>query len=182
MALPATEDFAGTGALSANWDTHGVAPSRASGVCQFNAGATAGARWTADSFNADHYSQFVCTTLSSIGPTVSQPSDTQFYVVDCQTTGSNVKIYYFNSPTYNLVATPGVAFANGNTAKLEIIGTTLTVYKNGSSIGTGTDSNLAAGMPGIWGFSATAQADDWIGDNATAAAASHNILLLLGVG
>lgn len=56
-------------------------------------------------------------------------------------------------------------FANGDALKLGIVGTTLTAYKNGTSIGTIGDATYSSGgNPGIECFG-TATVDNWTGSD-----------------
>ena len=54
----------------------------------------------------------------------------------------------------------GVTWVVGDVIKLGIVGTTLTAYKNGTSIGTITDSTFASGAPGVETYGVGA-VDDW---------------------
>ena len=49
--------------------------------------------------------------------------------------------------------------ADGDVWRLTVVGTTLTVSQNGSTVKTLTDSTYASGAPGLYIFSATALAD-----------------------
>jgi hypothetical protein len=76
------------------------------------------------------------------------------------------------SPT--LLQTIG-SVTNSSTFKIEVIGTTITCYENGSTIGSPqSDSDLSSGFPGLMLSNNTdtdpalaAKADDWQGDGAT---------------
>jgi hypothetical protein len=76
------------------------------------------------------------------------------------------------------------AWANGDTIELEVSGTTLTPYRNGSAIAgkSATDSALASGRPGLYIASHTDSGyrlDDWEGGDVSSASATALLMLLL---
>jgi uncharacterized protein YjdB len=63
-----------------------------------------------------------------------------------------------------------VTFAAGDIIKISAVGTTITCYKNGVSIGSITDSSLPGGAPGIGVYGSTVTVDDWEGGTLVPAA------------
>ena len=164
MSLPATDDFAGTGALSGSWTVMGGTPSRSSGVL---IGATAAlniAFWNADVFAADQYSQgLIVTDLS--GPAVR-----------CSGTGGGGQGYAFISSAgiYKLIGSaPSVelkAYTTsvvGKVAKLVIAGSLLSLYVDGSFVDSVSDGSYASGSAGASGYLTAGSLDTWQADNGT---------------
>lgn len=74
--------------------------------------------------------------------------------------------------------------ASGSVVTLRVVGTTLTVYDDGVSIGSFTDSDVASGNPGIYGNDSGGSAsyvDDWAG-NDIGGGATPCLRSLLGIG
>lgn len=72
-----------------------------------------------------------------------------------------------NGTATELATTTGISWAEGDTIELEVEGTDLRVYRNGSEITAlaSTDSDLASGQPGIIASNGVAYADDWEAGN-----------------
>ena len=70
---------------------------------------------------------------------------------------TNVQVYILSAVTANSIGSAGSyilqitgqTFASTDKLKLGIVGTLLTVYKNGTSIGTVTDATYSGGQPGL---------------------------------
>lgn len=147
--------------LSTNWDTAQNAglKSTASGA---NASTSTGfpvSIWkTSDyTFNADQSSEVTITGAGAF--------DYAGCVVRYAATGGGVgymayyssdesrlyvKYYTGGAASSTIRLTTGFTMANGDTLKLEVTGTTLKVYKNGTQVGADiTDSNVSSGQPGV---------------------------------
>lgn len=182
MALPATDAFTGTDGTqlttySANWtlqlgdfdiQSNALAPDSL-------ANSDSLACWTADTFNADQYSQIkivaVSTAPASIGPAVRVAS------------GATTAYLLFHSSAawelWKVVAGTWTKINNGasrtlqvnDVLRLEISGTTLTVKINGVAQGSPTtDSDIASGYAGLHANKddANHRGDDWEGGNLAA--------------
>lgn len=187
MALPASDTFTGTNGTalqtySANWainsgglviNTNAYAPASSGNEC--------GARWTADAFNADQYSQATLT---------AKEGTSNFAVgVGCRHAAAGTGTYYgyyadgaSSSFVFKMVAGTwtqlGAAFgsvATSSVMRLEVEGTTLTAKIGGVSQGTRTDSAIASGVAGVTGYSTSTamRADTWEGGNIAAAGVSQ---------
>jgi hypothetical protein len=163
MSLPATDNFAGTGALSGSWTVQEGTPARVGGVCQN--GATQGtAFWNADAFNNDQYSQCIVDVNNWKGPSVRNSADTgantdQYWWVSSISSG--VVYLRVNAGFTSLFS---ANCASGSLAKMTATGTTIEVFDNGVSQGTATDATLGSGSAGV-GTYASGTADDWEGGN-----------------
>ena len=191
-ALPASDAFTGSGALSASWTQQRTTPAlvRDTGVVKGDTGSTyIAAFWNADSFSANHCSQvtFIAGSVGSafIGPSVraQQTGDANWdaytFITDGTTGAGHSAIEEIANGTQ--VGSTGLTMTatNGDLLKLCAEGTTITAYKNGSSVGSISDATLTAGSAGVASYSNAASADDWVGTDIPAAGGG---LLLLGVG
>lgn len=184
MALPASDTFtrADAATLGANWD--GITNQQlgiASNVARWQAGSSSNdeySLWSADVFNADHYSECKASTLAGAyghGPAVRMVFITSHTVCQCYwaliDSVSTVTIYYMNGGAFNAVGAQftGLTVANGDTWRLSIAGTTLTLSQNGASLGTRTDATLSAGSAGLGIYADRGTLDDWAGGNVGAA-------------
>lgn len=165
MSLPATDNFNRADAitLGANWtfafrasgsEEFYVASNQASAIWPVGTASY----WSADAFNADHYSQAKPTGTRNSGPAV-RVSSGQAYIL----TQIDKRLYKITgSSSYTLLTSWGTETA-GDVLKLEAAGSDLTVYRNGSSVATASDSALTTGAAGIWAWDTTI--DDWEGGN-----------------
>jgi hypothetical protein len=133
-----------------------------------------GAHYVATSFAGDHEAQI----------TKANASDYQGPGVRMATTGGGRGYSYFDSGSVqkivagiNTEIAATTAFANGDTAAIRAVSSTLTWYKNGSLVNTVTDSAVGAGgAPGFWFHGTIASLDDWSAtDSFGGAAASRPI-------
>ncbi len=160
----ATDDFnRADGALGANWTgTGGSAPLISGNEAIGNDGDYSAAFYSGASFIDNHSSQITKSNGSSFqGPGVRMAAGA----------GHGTWYAYFNHGSVQ-VSTDGSegteiasrsTFADTNTAKLSITGTTLTPYVNGTPGSTITDASLSTGDPGIVFNGTAGQADDWEG-------------------
>jgi len=98
---------------------------------------------------------------------------------------NNVEVARVVSSSYTALGQRTTAFTDGDTLRLEVSGTTLTVKLNGSQLGaTFSDSNISSGSAGIF-FSSVETSATWDdfegGDVGGAATPSHSFMTLLGV-
>lgn len=127
-----------------------------------NPGSDSYATWTADTFTADHYSQVVIAN----NPGSPATHYVYLYVRTPNSSGSGAPDGYqfqtdgqSDSSLYVMVGGSGTALATDNTItytsgdvfKLECVGSLITVYKNGTSILSASDSTYNSGFPGIGG-------------------------------
>lgn len=188
MTLPATETFSGSAAAITDppwtqWRYPGVPNSRvftdgSGNGCPETTNLDCFAIWNADSPGNDQYAQI---TTKWTGP----GNGTGYIYLIARATGSYATGTYYwfwcdggsdcallkvvgnsGSPT-TLGTANATTFVSGDVFKLECIGTTIKVYKNGSAIITVTDSAAASGTFGVgcWGVAATVKFDTFQGDN-----------------
>jgi hypothetical protein len=183
VALPATEAFTGANdtALnvhSASWaHNSGLLEIQSNGCAPDATGVECGARWTADAFANDQYSQCVLaaksgSTAEAVGPGVRHAAaGTGTYYGYYQDGGSTGYCFKMVAGTWTQLGATFGSAAAGVTLKLEVQGTTLTVYHNGVSQGTRTDSAIASGVGGITGFGSSTgmRADIWEAGNLSTA-------------
>lgn len=149
-----------------------------SNVAQLRGGGSEGAyKWDGDTFTADQYVQAKVATASNYGGVTVRATGLSnatycgyvaLYdggVIDLQRIDNGVRS--------NLQAGIG-SISAGQTLKLQIVGTTLKVFVNGSQIGTDqTDATYATGQPGMYWLGGAAMAmDDWTADTIPSGAGS----------
>jgi len=173
MSVLATEDFAGSGALSASWTDIAAGWTRVSGegsCTNVTDGGTS--RYTGVTPNADHYAKLtIGSTVSTVsdegdGPVVRMNADTSMYILQGNTVQTRV---YKRMPgnVFTQLGSDGPAIATADELYLEVQGTTLVAKKNGTSICGSplTDSAIAGGTGGLWGFGTGITADNFeLGD------------------
>jgi hypothetical protein len=205
MALPATDTFTNAGATanlatySANWtvEAGGAAFFRVDGATDvvypdIN-GTDALARWNADAFNADQYSQAACKATDTVDPAwigvavrIATGAFTA-YELQIFRDGSGTVSYSLdraNAGAFaNLATGAAMAWANGDVLRLEVSGSatvSLVMKKNGVQFGSTvtdtTGSRITSGSAGIAGFNNTTSLatslDNWEGGNVTAGGAT----------
>ena len=173
MALPATDLFDRTDA--ANLGTGWTAPSGynvlkiVSNTAAGFADTECGEYWNGDTWPADQYSEVVLGSVEDetdkgCGPAVRMGANVAYFA---QPNAVETKLYKRTGvSTYTQISTNGAACTAGDTLRLEVSGTTLTVKKNGATIiGPLTDTALATGNAGLWCFTAgtLASVTQWTG-------------------
>lgn len=191
MALPATDNFnRANGAIGSNWTTQSGTPEVRDNQGRSNDSLDTMAFWNADVFNADQYSQcdnpVVAAGASKGGPAVRASGtggSRQMYLM--QVASGSCGIFKYIGGFTNLGSIN--SYADGDSAKLEVSGTTLQAYKNGAANGSSvTDSALASGSAGLFLYDLDQQrVDNWEGGNlgagGGAVARQAFALLLMGV-
>lgn len=160
MTLPATDNFtrANSGSLGANWteQIHGlqISSNHATPVVSLTYQFVF---WNADVFNNDQYSELTISNFDGSagqdGPTVrasGTAGSAQNYFMLCDLPNGRTQFYYYHGGTFTQIGTNiTTAWANGDIAHLEVSGTTFTLKRNGTTIGTETDSNIGSGSAGF---------------------------------
>lgn len=203
LTIPASDDFArADGPLGSNWvQQTAVALQIAFGEVESSSGspdyACAGWNPATDTFSANQSTQVTLATAASdsVGePTVRTSGRFDLgtyagYTLSARGTfaGSTELTVTLANASTSLGTFPAVTWANGDTAKLAISGTTLTAYKNGVSFATVVDGTVATGQPGtcIYGATLTERIDNWTADNLGGGGpppTTSGQFLLLGVG
>lgn len=174
-----SDDFAGTGALSANWTTAIGTLARSSDEL---AGSTADyniAWWDADSFADDHYSEMTMGTYgaSSYGVLAVRCSGSggtrTMYVYSFSGAAVNADLFRVvnnvSTKVVDMAESFGVA-SPGDTVRLEVEGsgtsTVVRVLINGVEAFSYTDTSgsaIASGAPGVGTFRADSRVLDWEG-------------------
>ena len=147
--------------LGANWDvyTSFQTPQVVTNTCRaLSAGVNAASGWSAGpALNNNQYAKAQIASWvdsdSHVGVICrgSIGANNNFYLLIARRQG-NTQLYRVDAGVLNplaFVANPG--WAVNDTVELEVIGTTLTAFRNGSSISlTSSDGIYASGRAGIW--------------------------------
>jgi hypothetical protein len=170
MALPASYDFAGSGALSANFTAQEGTITRASGQGQCASDEDSSAFWNADAFDDDQYSQFtwgVNAVNGYAGPVVRASgtggsSSNYLFLYEI----GIIRIYKCVGGSYSVVGDLGGSATANDIVRIEVEGTTIRGYINGVQRGSDqSDASHASGSAGFYIFSTATRIDDWEGGN-----------------
>ena len=169
-AVTASDDFnRANGALGSNWASLQAGMSIVGNAAAGNGGGLhAMAQWTGSTFGADQWAQGTVTYVSGsqyIGPAVRVNATGQGYSV----TVDNGAAYVSNQTgfgTSTVLLTISGTFASGGVLKLGIVGSLLTAYWNGASIGSVTDTTYTTGQPGIRSYGG-GSIDNWSAQSGT---------------
>lgn len=135
------------------------------------AGSESAYKWDGDgAFSADQYAQAKYSTVGHYGGVTVRITGTSTATLNGYIAlfdGTAIDLQKITNGTRaNLQAGIGTV-ANGDTVKLEVVGTSIKVYVNGAQIGTTTtDSSFSSGQPGLY-FLSNANSlhiDDWTSD------------------
>lgn len=167
MALPASDNFnrANANPIGGNWtgvtNNMKIVSNAAQGT---NGGAFNSAYWNADAFANDQYSQVTVATSVDGGPAVRLSGTNNWYFFEGKTPGNSQIGKIVAGAQTNLQAV--AAAASGSVLKINVVGTTIQVFKGGVQQGTDqSDSSLASGSAGLADFAGATVFDDWSGDN-----------------
>ena len=177
----ATETFTGSAAaLSGPWTQQ-----RSAGTVNKNgAGAGIGsvnakdlhAFWNAATFNNDQYSQLrIAGGLTSYtqyaivlvrASGAGDAADNNYaFATDGSSGAGHTDLSKNINGTQTILRNFATTFVAGDVMKIDVVGTLITCYKNGVSIGTYTDASLASGSPGVGMYGSTVTIDDWEGNS-----------------
>lgn len=164
------------GALGSNWTTQSgtTSPTIVSNAveCATLANHTA-AVYSGAAFPADHWAEIRLSTLNSdyAGPAVRMATgaDTDYVAFASAPFGSSTSLTIAKriASAYTQLAIGTFTVATGDLLRLSIVGTTLTLYLNGVSVLTATDSSINSGSAGFI-LRATSAATDVILDDFSA--------------
>jgi hypothetical protein len=197
MALPAADTFTrANGGLGANWTTvtSQTAPVIVGNLVQTTAtgGADSVARWSADTFPNDQFSEIKIVAAASVaanavGAVVRADSaaDTFYAAIAQGPLGAAASIILKKkiATVSTALITSTLTLAAGDMLRLSVTGTQLVVLVNGVARLSTVDSSIAAGSAGIHiassatGGVTAAQLDDW-----SSGIAAANIHILTGRG
>lgn len=169
-----TDSFTGSDGTAlathdANWTVHqGTGEIQSNSLKLYNNSAIAWATY-AGTVNDDQYSQAVASAISS--------GHFNGLVVRCNTSGtatfygtswdgSNAYIFKQVAGAYTQLGAAVTSPSAGDTVKLAVSGTTISLYHNGSLVTTRTDSDITSGNPGVFAYHESAsRLDTWQGGN-----------------
>jgi len=197
MALPQTDTFSGTagnniGTDSASWTNDEASfVYRSGGGAEVNGGTNCSMYWDDDVPNADQNVSIITPAVGSrgIGCLTRWASAGTYYRWWSSNGGSHNE--YSNAGSNNVISTGNAWAGNSQVKKVTVIGSTISMYINGSldtTIGGGdgidTDANIGSGNFGLYGSgtnSTFTYCSSWTGDNEGAAAGQPIIRRFGGV-
>ena len=183
MALPATDTFDGTGALSASWTTTAGSFARSAGVVGSTDAANSLAYHNVDTYNDQQYAKGTISALD--------PNDYMGVATRCDATGDGYTLYTKDTTAFITRVDAGTEastldtdattpYAVNDVIELRSDGSDHQAYVNGTII-TGfigsSDSTHSSGSAGLSGYfsGATSNLTDWEGGNITAGASITSV-------
>jgi hypothetical protein len=192
MALPASDSFTTSTdqnltAYSANWSavSLNMYVFQTPDSCCANGADESACRWSADTFNNDHYSQAVIEAIGTVNWTgvacrCSSSAATYYGLYPGSTGTSDSYLFKMVAGTWTQLGPSGGAWATSDTIRLEVTGTTIRPMRNGSTyatIGSQTDSSIASGWAGVCGYGLTSlsnvRIDNFLADNLGGGVTAH---------
>ena len=81
-----------------------------------------------------------------------------------QATDTYTTLQYLSAASaYTNIGSNGSAPSINDLLKVCVVGSTVTLYRNGVMVTSGTDTHLSSGNPGLYGYSAVGKESSWIG-------------------
>jgi hypothetical protein len=168
MALPATDNFNRDNGplITGNWEgfpLDAANPTIVSSAVTSSAADDASGSWTADNPNNDQYAQVVISTVADNGgPMVRNQQSPAMEGVIGQYNNNTMIIYWYHSSWTQVGSTYVGVTSNGDTLKLTAVGTTFTMYKNGTSRVLGSNASApSSGWCGLQVSSTSIRLDDF---------------------
>jgi hypothetical protein len=184
-AVLATDNFnRANGAIGANWTQAFMSNMNVIANAAGPANIAFNAAWfySATTFPNDHYAQakmFVTggTGAQGVGLLVRASVDNAYYLLLTHEASNNVWLYKRVAGVTTNLTFRTQAWTEGDTARLEVQGTAITIKINGVAVGAAvTDTALTTGSPGlmyIGGAVTAASMDDFEGGDFTVAGVSR---------
>jgi hypothetical protein len=181
----ATDNFnRANGGIGANWTQADGTWSISSNQVTYTLGGDSEASvvYTNLSFANDQYSQVTIATITNAvsGVIVRGASGANTgYAFACETVGSGTCFIFkvIAGAATNLVSAGSLGLSNGDVLRLEVHGTALTGFKNGTQVLTITDSAITSGSPGMWSENAaTTTFDNWRGGDLNYSWTGHTVI------
>lgn len=136
------------------------------------------------SFSNDQYAEVTISGLSFQGSDyvmgvivrastdVDTARDFYFAYVAADSSGPNYTAVLGKvvNGTRSVLHSASMAWSDSDTISLEVVGTSLSVFQNGTAIGgsfTTTDTDLSTGKPGLIANGSVPTGDDWVGGDIT---------------
>lgn len=132
--------------------------------------------WSANSFTDDQFAEATIKSANryaGVAVRVSSSANTYYYLRHVATT-EVCQLFKIVSGTPTQLGSDYGTCVNGTVIRLEVAGTTLTPYFNGTPQATRTDSAISSGSAGIWALNSGGNGviDDWSGGDLAAPVAT----------
>src|SRR6201994_4882158 len=172
------------GALGSNWTTTpGTAAPQISGntLHAGTASSLNSAYWSASTFGNDQFAQGTLPGSSggNYGPGLAvRLSGAKGHFLWYGNSANTVSLWRMDSASSwtqlksssALTVTPAT-----DVWKIQVVGSTISGYQNGTLVVQTTDTSITAGSPGVWLYYANNQIDNWSGGDATAAPTTYSV-------
>ena len=135
------------------------------------------AHWNADAFNNNQYGQIVISAAASNDVGAAARCAASAFTGYVFSAGNGASYFSkYVAGVWTALAADGAGYATNDVIRIEVNGTTITPLKNGGTTGTPgpvTDTSIASGSAGIYGYGNTSsRGDNWEGGNLGGAAAT----------
>lgn len=142
------DSFSGSGALSANWSNNYPSTGyvQVGGVLRCDGTNLAVIRWMANTFAGDQYAKWKLVSFASAGfwasgPIIKSSSDSTGYRTIIKPDSISVQ----DIGSADIITATGLTVSPGDTIELRAVGSVVTLYQNGTQIGTATPSTPLTG-------------------------------------
>ncbi|HEX4254219.1 MAG TPA: alpha/beta hydrolase-fold protein [Streptosporangiaceae bacterium] len=172
------------GGLGSNWTTvAGTAAPQISGntLHAGTASALNSAYWSASTFGADQFAQGTLPASSggNYGPGLAvRLSSSKGYILWYGNATNTVSLWRMDSASsWTQLKASGTLKITAATDvwKIQVVGSTITGYQNGTQVVQATDTRITSGSPGVWLYYAANQIDNWSGGDASAAPTTYSV-------
>src|ERR1700742_1403609 len=184
-AAPVSDNFdRANGGLGSNWTTvPGTAAPQISGNTAHAGTASSlnSAYWSASTFGSDQFAQGTLPGSSggNYGPGLAvRLSGAKGYFLWYGNSTSTVSLWRMDSASsWTQLKASGTLKITAATDvwKIQVVGSTITGYHNGTQVVQATDTKITSGSPGMWLYYAANQIDNWSGGDASAAPTTYTV-------
>jgi hypothetical protein len=172
------------GGLGPNWTTvAGTAAPQISGntLHAGTAGSLNSAYWSANTFGADQFAQGTLPGSSggNYGPGLAvRLSSSKGYFLWYGNSNNTVSLWRMDSASsWTQLKASGTLKITAATDvwKIQVVGSTITGYQNGTQVVQATDTKITSGRPGVWLYYAANQIDNWSGGDVGTAPTTYSV-------
>lgn len=170
----------GTGDSAMNLSSNAVVVTADGSDCSEIYNGAGAPAWGNDQSSSAKLSSGATATGTGAGLWVrhAAAAQTGYRLIVCAGPPSNGELALLNAGSFTSLLVFSQAWSNGDTWELRAVGTTITVWLNGTQIQTVTDATIASGSPGIASSSNTSSVawDDWTGTDSFGGGATASLL------
>lgn len=157
-----TDDFErGNGTLGSNWTAVDGTMQIFNGTACGN--ASGDSKYSGASFSNDQYSEVVTNNAANNTYVLVRANGADYYYAIVRASFGDYHVNKWVGGVDTNLVNGSVSSAIGDTIRLEISGTGLTLKLNGATVDTASDSSIASGSPGIGSSDPGSRIASWAG-------------------